>query len=158
MPKSVSNIYKETVNSTGAAEAPLIALEITHPDLVTPIRVVNDNQDLVHLTETFVAMAFRIDLPTDEDRGLPQARLAVDNVGREMMQWLEASDGGAGAKVRIIQLLRSAPDTVEWEITMDLSNVKATMLEVTGRLGFEDLLNRPGVTLTYRPDTAPGLF
>ena len=154
----VSATYKKKVNSTGADESPLFALEITHPDLVTPIRIVNDNQDLPHLGDTFVAMAFRIVLPNDDDQGLPRAQLAVDNIGREMMQWLEASEGGAGAQCRIMQILRSIPDVVEWEMTLDLSNVRATMLEITSTLGFDDLLNRPGVTLTYRPDTAPGLF
>lgn len=158
MPKSVSTTYQEKVNSTGANESPLTALEITHVDLATPIRIINDNQDLVHLGDTFAAMAFRITLPDDSDGGLPRAELSVDNVGKEMMQWIESSAGGQGAQVRIIQLLRSIPDTVEWEITMDLTNVKATMFEVTGTLGFDDLLNKPAVTLTYRPDTAPGLF
>ena len=54
--------------------------------------------------------------------------------------------------------MRSDPATVEWEITMDLNNLSMTMLEVTGELSFDDLLNKPGVTLVYRPNVAPGLF
>jgi hypothetical protein len=58
----------------------------------------------------------------------------------------------------MIQIMRSDPATVEWEITMDLSNLSITMLEVTGELSFDDLLNKPGVALMYRPSVAPGLF
>jgi len=158
MAKGYSSTLKEQLNSTSATETPLLLLEIDHPDLAAPVRVVNDNQDLVHLGNTFTAMAFRATLPDDREEGMPRARLAIDNVGKELVAWLEASGGGQGATVRMMQVLRSAPDTIEWEVTMDLSNLSMTALEVSGVLSFDDLLNRPGVTLTYRPETAPGLF
>ncbi len=158
MARSYSNTFKEKSNSTGADEAPLYLLEIDHADLSSPVRVVNDNQDLVSNGNTFVAMAFRVTLPDDLQHGLPHAKLSVDNIGRELTQWLESSGGGKGATVRIMQVLRSDPDTLEFDITMDLSNVSMSMSQITGTLGFEDLLNRPAVPLTYRPDTTPGLF
>ncbi len=158
MAKPYSNKLRETINSTSAQETPLLLLEIDHPDLAAPIRIVNDNQDLVHLGNTFTAMAFRATLPEDIEEGMPRARLSIDNVGKEMVAWLEASGGGQGATVRMMQVLRSAPDTIEWEVTMDLTNLSMTSLEISGTLSFDDLLNKPGVTVTYRPETAPGLF
>lgn len=158
MAKNYSTTLHETVNSVSAAEAPLLLLEIDHPDLSQPIRVVNDNQDLVHQGNTFVAMAFRARLPDDLEQGLPRAILSVDNVGKEMVSWLEASNGGQGATCRMIQVLRSAPDVVEWETTLNLTDLRITQTEVTGSLGYEDLLNMPGVRLRYRPEVAPGLF
>ena len=158
MAKNYSATLKEKINSTSASETPLLLLEIDHPDLPAPVRVVNDNQDLVHQGNTYTAMAFRASLPEDLEEGMPRARLAIDNVGKELVAWLEASGGGQGATVRMIQVLRSTPDIIEWEVTMDLTNLSMTALEVSGVLSFDDLLNRPGVTLTYRPETAPGLF
>ena len=158
MPRDYSDTFKEVANSTGAAEAPLLLLEITHADLSQPIRVVNDNQDLVSNGDTYIAMAFRARLPDDLEQGLPRATLAIDNVGRLLTDWIESSGGGQGAQVRMMQVLRSDPDTIEFDITMDLSNVSMNMTEVVGTLGFEDLLNRPGVPLSYRPDTTPGIF
>lgn len=158
MPRNYSSAFQASVNATGAAEKPLILLEIDHADLATPVRVVNDTQDIIHNSDTFTALAFRVTLPDDLQQGLPRAQIALDNIGRELTQWLEASGGGQGATVRFIQVLRSDPDTVEWEITMDLTNVGMDMMQVTGVLGFSDLVNQPGVPLTYRPDTAPGLF
>lgn len=99
-----------------SAEADLvIALEITHEDLEVPVRVVNDTQDLVITVAgdpypeaiTFVACPFDITLPDDVDQQIPRARLSVDNIGRELTQWLEYSRGGKGAKVRILQATRS---------------------------------------------------
>ncbi len=158
MAKSYSTKLKETVNSVSASEAPLTLLEIDHADLSTPIRVVNDNQDLVHLTNTFTAMAFRITLPDDLEQGAPRAQIAIDNIGKELVSWLETSAGGQGATVRIIQVLRSLPDIVEWDVTMNLTDITINQREVTGQLGFSDVMDLPGVPLRYRPEIAPGLF
>jgi hypothetical protein len=122
------------------------------------VRVVNDNLDVTFETNLYTALAFRASLPDDVAQKLPRARLAVDNIGKELVSWLELSGGGQGATCRMIQIMRSDPATVEWEITMDLSNLSITMLEVTGELSFDDLLNKPGVALMYRPSVAPGLF
>jgi hypothetical protein len=158
MPKNYSANFKETIHATSAAEAPLILLEITHADLAQPIRVVNDNLDLVHAGDTYTALAFRVMPPDDLSEGQPRAAIAIDNIGRELTQWLELSGGGQGATVRMIQVLRSDPDTVEWEVTLDLADVQVNMLEVTGTLSFDDILNLPAVPLSYRPDVSPGIF
>jgi len=159
MARNYSTATKKLVNATSAPELPLLLLEISHPALATPIRVVNDNQDLISNGNTYTAMAFRARLPDDMSQGgLPRAQLSIDNVGRELVQWIESSGGGKGASARMLQVVRSVPNVIEWEVTLDLSNVHMTAMEVTGTLGFEDLLNLPGVAFTYRPDTAPGLF
>lgn len=146
------------INSVSSDEMPLLLLEIDHADLPAPVRVVNDNLDVTCEGNLYQALAFRANLPDDVPQKLPRARLAVDNVGKDLVSWLEMSDGGQGATCRMIQIMRSDPATIEWEITMDLSNLSMNMLEVTGELSFDDLLNKPGVTLQYRPITAPGLF
>lgn len=144
--------------SATSGEAPRILLEITHADLSAPVRVVGDNDNLTHQDNLFVAMEFDIDLPSDMEKQVPRAQLGMDNVGRELTQWLEVSDGGEGAQVRVMQVMRDEPDVVEWEATLDLSSVDMDMQRINGALGFEDLLNKPGVLLRYDPRTAPGLF
>lgn len=158
MAKDYSDPFKENLNAVSAAEAPLLLLEITHPGLSEPARVVNDSEDLFSGGYQYVAVAFQAVLPDDLEEGMPHATLVVDNVGRELTEWIEASRGGAGARMRMMQVLRSNPDVIEWEVTLDLSNVHMTAASVQGTLSYEDLLNRPAVTLFYRPETAPGVF
>ncbi len=158
MARDLSDDLKEKLHSVNADEYPLVMLEIDHADLPSPVRVVNDTQNVTHNGDLFQALAFRVTLPDDLKEGLSKARLSIDNIGKELMDWLELSGGGEGATCRIIQILRSNPDLVEWETTLNLNNVGATTTEVTGQLGYEDLLNRPGMPTTYRPDNAPGLF
>lgn len=149
---------RREISKVNADNLPIILLEIDHPDLVSPVRVVNDRLDVVFETNTYVALSFRIALPTDLQQGLPRATLAIDNVGKELVEWLESSNGGQGTTVRIIQILRTDPSTAELDMTMTLFNIQVTAAVVTGELGFEDLLNVPAVTLAYTPDVSPGLY
>ena len=97
-------------------------------------------------------------LPDDQDEQVPSARLAVDNIGRELTQWLEVSQGGAGAKCRLILLLRSTPANLEFDMTMDLTGLAITNYRVSGDLGFKNTLMQSAVTVRYDPTTSPGNF
>ena len=158
MARAYSAAYKSTLAGVSSAEAPLLLLEIDHSALASPVRVVNDTQDITSNGDIYVGLPFRCELPDDFEAQLPRARLAIDNIGRELMVWIETSQGGAGSTCRFMQVMRSRPDTIEWEITMALSNVKCTVMEVSADLGFENLFSRMACQFTYRPDTAPGIF
>lgn len=158
MPRAYSAEYKSTLASTSAPESPIILLEITHSGLTTPIRVVNDNSNITSNGNEFLACAFRCALPDDFENQLPKISLAVDNIGKEMMYWIETSDGGYGAKAHFMQIMRSRPDQIEWEMTVGLSNVKATASEIAGDLGFDNIFTRPAITMRYDPTISPGIF
>jgi hypothetical protein len=157
MPDYSAN-FRRVTNSTAASESAVFLLEINHPDLVDPVRVVNWSDDIMHLGNVFTAVGFEITPPGDFSQGLPRASLAIDNIGRELMDWLELSKGGRGATVRMIQVLPSDPDTIEWDLTMNLENVGTDFQRVSGELAWRDLLNLPGVALSFTPDIAPGLY
>lgn len=157
MPKRQSSNWREQVNPSGGI-TPVYLLEITHSQLGQPIRVVNDNQDLVSNGNTFSAFAFKIQLPDDISKQMPSIPLTVDNIGREMTQWLEASNGGKGAQVRVMQVMRNAPNVIEVDFTLTLLNVVQDMLQITAQLGYQNFLDIPCLTATYTPETAPGIF
>lgn len=158
MPRAYSSTLLRKHNATGGDEVARVLLEISNPALIAPIRVVNDTLSLVSNGETFVAFAFDVMLPNDSQGQLPKAQLQLDNAGEDLTEWLDLSRGGKDSSVRFMQVLRSAPNNVEWEITLDLTNVQVTWTKVGGELGFENLLSRPAVAVTYNPGTAPGLF
>ncbi|GAA5784706.1 DUF1833 family protein [Chitiniphilus shinanonensis] len=153
-----SRRFQANVNAVSGPQLPLILVEIHHPQLAEPVRVVNDTQDLVSNGQVYSACTFEIRLPDDFDRRSPRAQLSVDNVGRELTQWLEASNGGAGATCRLLQVLREAPDVFEMDVTMDLTHLSVEQLTVSGELGFNDVFDLPAVAIQYRPETAPCLF
>ncbi len=158
MARNYSAAYKSTLAKTSAEEAPLILLEINHPALTSPVRVVSDTQALTSNGNLYVAIQFGCELPDDFESQMPRASLWVDNVGRDLMYWIETSGGGAGSTATLSQVMRSRPDLIEWSITMNLYNVEADMSRVSADLGFEAFFSRPSVQMAFRPNTAPGVF
>lgn len=158
MAREYSPQYRETINALSAPESRLLLLQIDHPGLGAPIRVVCDTQDVTSNGNVYTGMAFRASVPDDQEGQLPQARLEVDNVGRDLVQWLEVSQGGLGATATLSEILRSNPNLVEWSITMDMTGVSVTPQVVSATLSYLDTLNQQAVGIQYRPDTAPGLF
>jgi len=157
MPRNYSANFYHAVNSISAAILPILLLEIHHKDLIEPIRIVNNSQNIIHQGHLFIALAFRATLPDDKQEGLPRASLTIDNIGKELVGWLELANGGQGSICRMMQIMPSDPDTIEFEVTLSLSNVSITPLEVRAELSYEDLLNKPGIAIEYRPSNTPGL-
>lgn len=158
MARAYSPEYKSTLAAVSAPEAPLVLLEINHVDLVAPIRVVNDTQNITSNGNTFTAYPFKFILPSDYENQLPKAKIAIDNIGRDLMEWIESSGGAAGATIRFMQIMRSRPNQIEWEITMSLYNLQVNPMEVTAELGFENLFAKPAISIQYRPETCAAIF
>tara|TARA_R110000868_G_scaffold31576_3_gene115602 strand:- start:1829 stop:2302 length:474 start_codon:yes stop_codon:yes gene_type:complete len=156
--RDFSAAARENLLATSASEPFFVLLEITHADLAVPVRVVNDTQNMTSNGVEFIGCPFNVTLPDDVAGQMPSAQLEVDNIGRDLTQWLEFSRGGQGARCRIMQVMRSDPDTVEFDMTLDLTNMKITNETVSGSLGFENMLNRTGTIPTFTPQNAPGLW
>jgi hypothetical protein len=150
--------YNQTVTALSAPERPLVLLELHHALIDRPLRFVGDNQDVLSSGEVYTAGNFAFRLPDDKERQTPRAQLQISNLGGAVGALFERTQGGRGAWLRVRTILRSAPDFIEDELILDLSNVEVTTTTVTGDLGYDDVLNKAGTAYTYRPETAPGLF
>lgn len=158
MPNTYTPAGRRNLLATSADEPFLILLEIQHAELDEPVRVVNDTQAITAGGNDYVACPFEITLPDDVDQQVPKAQLRVDNIGRELTQWLEYSRGGKGATCRIIQCLRSDPDVLEYDMTLDMTGISVDNLTVTADLGFQNTLLLPAVAVRYDPKTTPGAY
>ena len=143
----------------------LTALEITHPDVTAPIRVVNDAQSHCIDGDEFVAARFSARLADDADGQAPRAELVIDNVGNVLTQWVELSDGGNGAVVKLMQVAERGVHpwgshhwSVEWSVELDVVGMRVSAQSVTARLGFDPMLHRPAVQIRHDPAHSPGLF
>lgn len=143
--------YKVTVAGTSAGSEP------AWPTILTNT-IVSGGVTFRCEGYQYKAMAFEATLPDDKAKQIPRAKLALDNVGRTLAPWLELSGGGEGAQARLMEVMRSQPTVIEWEVTMDLQNISMNQQRITGDLGFEDIMGRNAVAISYRPDVAPGLF
>lgn len=157
MARDVSAPTRRDINSTSGTKT-LELIRINHVDLPASLAFVNDNENVTSNGELFTAIHFNLEPPDDLAQGLPKARLSVDNVGREITDWLDASTGGRGATVDILYVSRATPDVVEYATTLELAGVSQSPVTISGDLGYKNLLALPAVAMQYRPDTAPGVF
>ena len=158
---SVNNaaaLFARWQRENAPADRVVTALEIRHPAVPRPVRVVNDSENRRIEGNEYIALRFDARLADDIAGQAPQAELAIDNIGRELTQWIEAAGGGLGATVRVMLVLAVPNPSVDWELTLDVAGVNVDQERVTARLGFDPLLGAAAVRLRHDPETSPGLF
>ena len=145
-------------------DEPVYALEINHKLLPEPIRVVAANKAIFLDGDTYNPLGFNAVPPQFMEGETPTASLEIDNVGQKIMEWVEKSDGGRGAVMRVMRAVRPPPRTgsdshIVWEMprmtigvtAADMQKIRVTVLQRTGRV-------RPAVKMRFDRSTAPGLF
>lgn len=131
-------------------------LTISHSSLATPLRFVNNNENIVSRGNTYTAFPFEIDLPNDDPDQPPKAQLRIDNVDRSIVQTIRTITSPPTVTIEVI--LASAPNTVEVSFTnLTLRNVSYDESEVTGELVFDAIYTEP-VSVTMTPSRFPGMF
>lgn len=158
MPKQFTEDFQRTINSVEASESPLILVEINHQDLASPIRVLNDSENLTSNGKLFQKFAFRFSGIQDPEVGLSEATLSLDNVGKELVQWLEIANLRLPTTVRFQTIRRSDPDQIQVDTTLFLDDIRVTPQEVTGRLSYGLKIDDPMMIPRYTRGNSPGLF
>lgn len=153
----VSETARRALYAPESEEVFLVLLTIDHDGLSQPIRVVNNLEQVNSRGEEFIAFPFSISLPDDKEESPPRARLAIDNVTREIGQAVRQMTGPARVTLEVI--MASAPDTVEasWPGFL-LRNVVYDVSTVQGDLTVEDLTREPYPARRFNPGSFPGIF
>ncbi len=134
----------------------LVLLEINAAGLGAPIRIVNDNQDVIHLGWTFIGYPFEIELPSESQDRPMIARIRIDNTQRLIIDEVRSISEPPSVTLRVI--LADQPDVVEVEYAgMRLRNVTWDVGEISGDLVYEDILSEP-VCEQMTPARFPGAF
>ena len=99
---SLKDAIKEAYASAPSGEIILFTIEMNHPSFTQPLRVVRDNVKLEAYLEdsapknpgekvTFLPYAFDLALPEMDEYGKPEITITIDNVGRDIMNYIEAA-------------------------------------------------------------------
>lgn len=90
MTRTLSTSFRQATEALFSNVAQIVFLTITHDDLVDPIYVVNNTQDMIRndTGQVFIGFPFDIQILSDDEQS-PQAQLAIQNV-----------DSGIGAAIR----------------------------------------------------------
>ncbi len=107
--------------------------------------LVNNNEDVVFESRTYVAFGFTVEPPKESSKGeIPSIQLMVANATRTMQTYVEAYNGGVGATVvlRIVNTANLAEDYADLTTTLSVVACKCTAQWVTFTLGAVNPLKR----------------
>ena len=138
--------------------APLTLLEFYHPDLVSPLRLVNDTENIISNGNTYQRLRFSARRPNQQEGQQPSAVIDVGRIDT-LVDIIDRTNGAAGATVKLMEVSRAEPDEVKLELgNLQVVDIKVTNERISLTLGMPNTLNRPAVTQRFEPNTAPGLF
>lgn len=157
MSRNISGGSRQALYAAGTGEAFLILLTFSHADLPEPVRVSSDAADTDSRGMTFTAYPFDLSLPDDEDNRSPRARLAIDNVDRQIVRTIRELKTSPTVTIEIVRA--ADPDTVEAVFSdFRFINIMYDSRVVEGDLTVEDFTAEPFPAATFGPNIFPGLF
>jgi len=155
--RNTSLTARQAINAQQTAEVFLLILTIDHADLTTPIRVVNNTENIDSRGDTYIAFPFQVNLPADRDDQISQVNLSIDNVDRQIVEAVRSLYSPADVALEVV--LASSPDTLEaGPFDFKLKSANYNALTVEASLGYEDILNEPFPGDSFNPANYPGLF
>ncbi len=156
MVRSVSLTTLQASIAQDTDEVYLILLTIDHPDLTTPLRLVNDNVDLSRSGDTFIASGFEIPLPTDTEERIVTIDLLIPLVDRTPVSIIRSISTPPTIAMEVIRF--SDPTNPEFgPITFSVLHTDSTLTYMTLTLGFqrnlyEDVFPKDA----FGPSNSPG--
>lgn len=155
--RTVSTNAREAMNASQTGEIFLVTLDIDHPDLAQPLRVVNNNEAIISNGETYLATAFSFVLPAQEDGKISNSTLSIDNVDRNIVEIIRTITSFPTVVANV--LLASDPDVIEaGPFDFQLRNVNYDRNTVSGELIYESYMRDNCGTVKYKNTLFPGLF
>ncbi len=152
--RSISTDGRAALYAAQTDDVWLQLLTIEHADIVTPIRLVNNTEDVVSRGDTYTAFAFDLSLPATAQESV---ELTVDNVTRELIDEVRTIDTPLTITMEIVRA--ADPDTVEaGPFEYQSRAVEYDVQRMRFTLAYEPLLNEPFPAHTYTPIDYPGLF
>ncbi len=133
------------------------AMEISHPMADDLIRIVNDTEGHVIDDEDFAPIRFGARLGSDVEGEAPRAQIEIGNVGRELTEWVERLDGGAGGTVRLLEVSLYQVPIIEWEVRLRVESIRIGTPHVQLLLGMPRLGETPAVAARHDDRRSPGL-
>ncbi len=171
MDTSLKDAIREAYASAPSKEIDLLTIELNHPAFTQPLRVVRDNETLTaRLEDTapenpgetvdFLPYAFDLELPEMDEYGKPQITITIDNVGRDIMNYVEAAVR-TRYKIDVIYrvYLKSDPNGPQNDppMVMQIDSITANVKSITLVAGFADLSSRVFPKQMYTLEQFPSL-
>lgn len=168
---SLQDAIKEAYASAPSDEVILFTIELRHPNFTEPLRVVRDFKNLTAYLEAdapedagqevmFLAYPFDIQPPDTDEYGKPELTITIDNVGREVMTYIEEAVKSQDV-IDVTYRLYLASDLSGPQnnppMTMQCTSITATPKSITMVASFPDLSSKAFPKFKYTLEQFPSL-
>jgi hypothetical protein len=163
---TISQALKEIYASAPATQRYVETLQFSHSLFPASYYLTNDNQPWTYLLETgatvtFAVMPFKIVLPNSDGKGNQDLRLTLANIGRDLVDPLEAAIALPSEPVRCVYRVyldqaSTAPQNSP-PLTLIITGVEVTREAVSATATRADVLNRAFPYNFYKTSDFPGL-
>lgn len=166
MNDTISEALKEAYASAPSDVVYLQTIELSHPNIDDPIRLVTDRVDHTFTLEDgtttalFEAAAFAMSLPASGDNGVQQLNIQIDNVDERVSDFITSvEDSILPVKCIMRPYLANDPTTCQQipPLTLFLSDITVNEITATGKATFADILNKAYPTEYYTRARFPSL-
>lgn len=164
----ISNNLKQAAYAQETDVAIIVLLTLSSPELTDAIRVCNVpvekfedlGENIYGCTsrgQRYLFLPFEIDLPQDDKTGAVTAKLTIDNVNRQIVQYARQTKQAVNVVIECV--LSNNLDYLELEYKdFKLTNVKYDGFTVSGNLSIDYLGLEPFPCGRFTPSGFPGLF
>lgn len=139
----------------------LTLVEIDHADLASPLRFVNNTENVTLSGNTYTAAAFDFRMPDDVEDNIPMAQISLDNVDRQIIEAVRPLNTAPDITVYVC-LLDEGTMSCSIEIgplSFKLKSFDYDADVIKGDLGYEEnFLNEGYPKYSFNPRTSAGLF
>ena len=157
MPNALSPELIAQLMKTNSEDPFLTILTLTHSTFPSPIRLVNNSENIVSRGNTFLAFPFRLTLPVDDGETMREVSIDFDNVSLELLD--EIRTVTSQIEVKLEMILASIPDEVQMELAeLKIGNVNYSDTMISAKLVMDDFLSSALTSEAYTPSSFPGLF
>jgi hypothetical protein len=136
----------------------IVFLEMTCDAWPEPVRIVNSTEAKVMAGVEYIALPFYFKLPDRRQEGSARAQLAIDNVGRNMAEYLEQIEPGQTVMCRIIVAHNDDQFRIIHQSFLPGSNITMDQMMVTIDCSIAFVTNQKTMKLRATPFLTPGIF
>lgn len=135
----------------------LTLLTLTHASFVSPIRLVNNQKDIVSRGDTYQSFPVKITLPADDGESAREISMEFDNVSLELLNEIRSVNDNIDVKLEMV--LASIPNIVQISIEeLKIQSVSYNKSRISAKLYLDNFLNTALSSERYQPSNFPGIF
>jgi len=158
MSRSVSTAFWQAVTQERTNAVFLMLLTIDHPDLSSPLCLVNNTVAITSRATVYQPFNFAVQLEEEKDDGVVgEAKLNIEAVDQVIIQAIRGIDTAPTVLLELI--IAADPDTVEvGPFSYDVIEVNYNAQSLSMTLQFQDVMDDEFPALAFTPQFTPGLF